>query len=586
MTVPPHPPTGGADWARPEAEAARAQAAQNHREHDPRTQHPPVQQGRPAAQDPRTVVDPVSAGAGDPERPDARPAAMPHPRQAQAPRAAAGPAPERQAIPGGRGGMQTGAAPAWPGARPAGTGPVPTGGGPAPVGSGPVPTGGGPVPGQAPPAGASAQAQAPQQRAAGGQQGGQMLGDDQLAAAAQAAARHTSSRIIDTSSGREDGLNKCPRCGSSDIHYSLTSHALVCSYCRHEWNEEVAEQKFGLDSSIAELQGHTLASGTADVREDLTVVTLKCQGCGAEVVINVDQEMQARCHWCRQTLSINSQIPNGSVPDAVLPFLLTREQAVEQIGNFVGSRRTFADARFKREFVPENVMGVYMPYMVVDGNLHAVLRGTGEVTTRQYTVRRKVGDRTVSETYYDADVYTVQRAFDLLVDDLAVESARRFNAEDNASATNNILNAVQPYDTEQAVVYNSNYLKGFTSERRDLNVRDIDGRVEDHFLSIARAKVRPTVNRYDRGVRWQEEGLAVRGTRWVSVYVPVWLYSYYDASKGQDSLVHYIAVNGRNGTTMGSVPVSHPKIAAVSCAAGAVAAVLGGLVGIAMFLGG
>lgn len=413
-----------------------------------------------------------------------------------------------------------------------------------------------------------------------------MLGDEAVAEAAEAARKHSANRIIDTSSSRDDGLNKCPRCGSTDIHYSLSAKALYCSYCRHTWNEENAEKAFGLDSSIADLRGHTLASGTADVREDLTTMTLKCQGCGAEVVVNVEKELQARCHWCRQTLSINTQIPNGAVPDAVLPFQLTREEAVQRIDEFAGKRKTFALGRFKAEFVPDNVMGVYIPYMVVDGNMHAVLRGTGEVTTRQYTVTRGSGKNRRTETYYDADVYAVQRAFDLLVDDLAVESAQRYDTKDNQQATNNILGAVQPYDTENAVAYNSNYLKGFTSERRDLNVRDVDDEVEDRFLAIARAKATPTVGRYDRGVRWEQEGVAVHGTRWVSVYVPVWLYSYADSAKGEGSLVHYIAVNARNGTTMGSVPVSHPKIFAVACAVGGVATVVSAVLGFSWFLMG
>lgn len=390
-------------------------------------------------------------------------------------------------------------------------------------------------------------------------------------------------RIIDTSAGRSDGLSKCPSCGSTDIHYSITTGTLVCGYCRSEWNEDNAEQAYGLDSSIAELRGHTLASGTADIREDVTVMTLKCDGCGAEVVIRVEEELQARCHWCRQTLSVNTQIPNGAVPDAILPFQLTREQAIEQIEQFAGKRQTFALGRFKKEFVPDNVMGVYIPYMVVDGNMHAVLQGTGEVTTRQYTVTRGTGKNRRTETYYDADVYSIRRSFDLLVDDLAVESAERYNAKDNSQATNNILNAVQPYDTENAVSYNSNYLRNFTSERRDLNVRDVDDKVEEKFLSIARAKARPTISRYDRGVRWTGEGVAVHGTRWVSVYVPVWLYSYADSAKGEGALTHYIAVNARNGNTMGSVPVSHPKIFALSCALGSVAAVIGAVVGFGWF---
>src|SRR5699024_1628065 len=175
--------------------------------------------------------------------------------------------------------------------------------------------------------------------------------------------RDGENRIIDTSSGRDDGLNKCPRCGSAEIQYSLSAKALVCAYCRHTWNEENAERAFGLDSAIEGLHGHTMASGTSDVRDDLTTMTLKCQGCGAEVVLNVDQELQARCHWCRQTLSINSQIPNGAVPDAVLPFQLTREEAIAHIDRFTEKRRAFAHRRFKEEYVPENVMGVYIPYL-------------------------------------------------------------------------------------------------------------------------------------------------------------------------------------------------------------------------------
>ncbi|MFQ6484316.1 TFIIB-type zinc ribbon-containing protein [Brachybacterium epidermidis] len=423
------------------------------------------------------------------------------------------------------------------------------------------------------PHGAPGQGGAPEGRAA------TMLPEQSLGEAAQKALRNAGNRIVDTSSGKTDGLDKCPRCGSTDIHYSITAKALVCGYCRNQWNEDVAEQAFGLDSAIEELRGHTMASGTGDIREDLTTVTLKCQGCGAEVVIRVDEQLQKRCHWCRQTLSINTQIPNGAVPDAVLPFQLTREQAIDRINEFVGSRRAFAHARFKSEFVPDNVMGVYIPYMVVDGNLHAVMQGTGEVTTRQYTVRRKVGDNYVSETYYDADVYDVRRAFDLLVDDLTVESSSRYDARDNTRSTNNILNAVQPYDTAAAVAYNSNYLRGFTSERRDLNIRDVDDSVEEKFLSIARAKARPTISRYDRGVRWEHEGVAVHGTRWVAVYVPVWLYSYADSAKGEGSLVHYIAVNGRNGNTMGSVPVSHPKIFALSCALGSMATAIAAAIG-------
>ncbi len=90
-------------------------------------------------------------------------------------------------------------------------------------------------------------------------------------------------------------------------------------------------------------------------------------------------------------------------------------------------------------------------------------------------------------------------------------------------------------------------------------MEQLQPRLADQLLSIARAQVETSVNRYDRGVRWEQEGLDVHGTRWVAMYLPVWLYSYHQPDGG-GGMLHYIAVNGRTGETMGSVPVQQWKL--------------------------
>ena len=71
-----------------------------------------------------------------------------------------------------------------------------------------------------------------------------------------------------------------------------------------------------------------MGSGTQDIVADTKdVMTFKCSSCGAEVVIDTSSSLQARCHWCRNTLSLNQQIPNGAVPDVVLPFSVTKDIA-------------------------------------------------------------------------------------------------------------------------------------------------------------------------------------------------------------------------------------------------------------------
>ena len=340
---------------------------------------------------------------------------------------------------------------------------------------------------------------------------------------------------------------------------------LICLFCRHEWAEARLDESVDT-GDIGSLTGTIIGSGAADIDSSVdSVITMKCGGCGAEVVVNTDEQMGARCHWCRHVLTVNEQIPNGAVPDAVLPFTITHDQAVAKINEFASKRRTFADRAFLRDFTPENIVGVYMPYMVIDANASADVAGVGEIQTRRYT--RGSGDD--EETFYDADVYAVDRHIDFATDDLTIEaSAERANMDTNAN-TNNVINTILPFDTQNAVKWNASYLAGFTSEKRDRDVSHTMPELENQLLSIARAQVLESIKPYDRGVRWEREHLEVHGTRWLAMCLPVWLYSYYYEKNGE-SMVHYIAVNGRTGEVMGSVPVSNPRLLAAALTVGTV----------------
>lgn len=351
----------------------------------------------------------------------------------------------------------------------------------------------------------------------------------------------------------KDGLNRCPKCGSTDVRLRGSTGMLVCLFCRNEWQEARVEEEFGLGEGIDQLEGTVIASGAGDIAADAAdQLTFKCEACGAEVVVDTAHALNARCHWCRHTLNVNQQIPNGAVPDAVLPFRLTKEEAVEKIREFASKRRLFAHKRFKKEFVPENVLGVYLPYLVIDARAESQYWGKGEVQTRRWT--EKQGDNNV--TYYAADVYQVARQVSFTVDDLTVEGSSE-RAQIGPANTNNIINTILPFDTKNAVRWNASYLVGFTSEKRDLNVEAVKPLLEDQLLSIGRSQVRASLGRFDRGVRWEQEKLDVGGSRWVAMYLPVWLYSYRQESNG---MLHYIAVNARTGETMGSIPVSQPKL--------------------------
>jgi hypothetical protein len=362
---------------------------------------------------------------------------------------------------------------------------------------------------------------------------------------------------IDTSAPElKDGANRCPKCGATDIRHKVGSDLLVCLYCRNEWHGARVEEEFGLGTGLDDLTGTVIASGAVDIKADTSsLMSFKCTGCGAEVTVNTQSQMTARCHWCRHVFGVNEQVANGAVPDAVLPFHIKKDDAVARIRQFVDKRRLFALKAFKEEFTPENVIAVYLPYMIVDGKASVDVAGHGEIETRRYT--QGSGDK--QKTYYDADVYRVGRHIDFTVDDLPLESSGERGNLDTSANTNNIINTILPFDTKNAVKWNASYLTGVTSEKRDRDVEHLRPRLEDQLLSIGRAKVESSVSRYDRGVRWDQERIDVHGTRWVSMYLPVWLYSYHQPGSN-GGLLHYIAVNGRTGETMGSVPVQQWKL--------------------------
>ena len=363
--------------------------------------------------------------------------------------------------------------------------------------------------------------------------------------------------VIETDAGAKDGQNKCPKCGATDISLNVKTGNLRCSYCRCEFEPEKAEND---EENLTELYGQVMGSGATDIQADAQdIVTFKCSSCGAEVVIDTASSTQARCHWCRHTLSINQQIPNGSIPDMVLPFGITKDVAQKEIQAFVAKRKFLAHPKFKEEFTTNNIMGVYFPYMLVDVNAHANLIGEGEHETRKY-YRGSGNDR---KAYYDADLYHVEREFDITIDDLSVESSKDKLNNESSNKTNNVINAIMPFDTENCVKWNANYLKGYTSERRDTNIDDLRNMVDLQSKDIVRFSANKTLETYDRGVMWKNENLDVKGQAWKAAYLPVWLYSYQQV-KGNQKLLHYVAVNARTKEIMGSVPIHMPKLILMS----------------------
>ena len=361
-------------------------------------------------------------------------------------------------------------------------------------------------------------------------------------------------KIIQTDVGAKNGQYKCSKCGSTDISLDVTKGVLVCNFCRHEFETEKVE---GLIEDITNLTGEVIGSATQDIKEGTDdLITLKCSSCGAEIMINTLETTHARCHWCRSTLSINKQIANGTIPDMVLPFKVSKEEAKTKIEEFVSTRKKFACPKFKKEFTTENILGVYLPYMIVDVNSHASFKGMGEqlVSSREIEF-----DNNRTETRYDADLYAVECEFDLVFEGLCVEASSDKLDKKSRDKANHIINAIMPFDIENCVKWNANYLKGYSSEKRDTNIAHLNNTIDKQIKDVARFAANEILPEYDRGIQWNKEIIDVKGKQSKVVYLPVWLYSYQQIV-GNQKYLHYIAVNGRTKEIIGSVPLNVKNI--------------------------
>ena len=359
--------------------------------------------------------------------------------------------------------------------------------------------------------------------------------------------------IIHTEAGLKDGRLGCPNCGAPDIKYSEKRGKLYCSYCNSTFDGKTLD---GVLNDLSNLEGNRIGSGARNIKADAKdIITLACGSCGAEIVIDTKTSTQARCHWCRSVLSINSRIENGAVPDAILPFKIQKDEAKKEIEKFVGKRQFYALPAFKKEFTTENIMGVYFPYMLIDAKAHGNFYGQGEHQTRRYTSNKR--------TYYDAKLYHVGRDFDITIDNLTVESNKDRLDKTKESKTNNIINSIMPFDVENCIKFQSNYLVGYTSEKRDINIDELKPKVDKQLNDVVRHAINKDLNYYDRGIKWSHESVDLIGTQWIAAYLPVWLYSYYENKNGKQVL-HYVAVNARTKETMGSVPINKAKLFLIS----------------------
>ncbi|MFV0479839.1 MAG: hypothetical protein ACK5LZ_04645 [Anaerorhabdus sp.] len=364
----------------------------------------------------------------------------------------------------------------------------------------------------------------------------------------------------------ESGVqHQCPTCGSTDVSYNDDLHSLSCNYCRSNFQEK-ALQKLEDDGNA----GDIYYDGARDISDERdAIITIKCTSCGAEVVVDMNAELNVQCHWCRNYLSPSEKISNGKIPDAVLPFAVSKKDAMDIMSEYFYSKGIFSQQRYVDDITDKTVRGVYFPYIVVDVKASAKFMGKAEHSNRKVA---KQGRRKLRAVY--CHEYVVESQFDIEMNGLTLDgSTERMDYSEFNS--NNIINAILPFDVENGIKWNAQYLKNFTSEKRNINISTIEDIVKKQIDDVARFNARKTLqNEYSRGISWESEEIEIGHKSWRTMYLPVWIYSYED-----DSGTQYIAVNGRTKEVAGKIPYSASLMVIIAIAVGVMLFWLGAALG-------
>ena len=364
-------------------------------------------------------------------------------------------------------------------------------------------------------------------------------------------------KIVKSDSESITEQKRCPSCNSADIEFNPITGKLRCNYCKYEFEKEKVQ---GFVKNLKELEGTVVGACALNIdnSNNDNIITCKCSGCGAEITLDANEIAFKKCHWCHSGLSLNEQVPSGIVPDAILPFKVTREEAFEDMKKIVEKKTFFADTQFLQEFNIENLRGVYLPYMTVDINGHGKFKGKGQKIIQANFSEDEHGDR--YESSYDVDIYEVEREFDIQIENLLETTDskqlnwKKIKKTDRATF---VLETLMPFDIENCVKWDANYLNGYSIEKRDTNIGDISDRMGLKAKDVTRFKLNRDFD-YDGGVNWEEEELEIYGQQWKAVYLPVWIYSYTQHTSRGD-YTYFIAENARTKELNYTVPLNITK---------------------------
>ena len=340
---------------------------------------------------------------------------------------------------------------------------------------------------------------------------------------------------------------KCPAC-TGPLHFSSESGKLECEYCGSSYDVEEIEALYAdKEAEAIEASKQDEANGNAEMawnveaaggewgEEGSTMRAYSCPSCSAQILCDKDTAA-TRCPYCGNPTVVPANFSGTLKPDYVIPFKLSKEDAVNALKNHYKGKlllpKAFTDGNHIRE-----IQGVYVPFWLFDGEVDADMTFHGKNVSSY-----RSGDYQVTETRH----YSVGRSGTIGFEKVPVDGSSKM--------PDDFMDSIEPYDYKDLTAFSTAYMPGYLADRYDVDASKASKRADSRCRNSAEQAVRDTVNGYT-SVTLRSKNISVRKGQVKYAFLPVWMLS--TQWNGNNYL---FAMNGQTGRLVGDLPVDKGKL--------------------------
>lgn len=325
---------------------------------------------------------------------------------------------------------------------------------------------------------------------------------------------------------------KCPACGAGLV-YGANSGDMLCEYCDSHFTLEQLEEINSAEESVSssdEMKWE--AHDDSEITGEFSAVI--CPSCGAEVVAD-ETTAATECVYCGNPTLIRKKLTGIYKPDWVIPFKVTKKQAVDALSKFYRGKKLLPDAFTENNRV-EKVSGMYVPYWLFDCSANGNMN---------YNATRVSVFSDAKFNYTRTDKYLVTRSGSAEFKNIPVDGSTKLD--------NKYTEAIEPYDYSELIEFSDMYLSGYMADRYDVESKDCCPRADERVKESIFAELEKTVQGYSSVT---PKGGNVQNTNGRIQYalMPVWMLN----TKYKDK-IYTFAMNGQTGRLVGDLPVDKGK---------------------------